>query len=73
VPDGLRWPCTSFNENLRRQRASALRLIVGAAEKHPLARFGLGLITGVADDDPTGISGFRFNQKPNALQRQFCL
>ena len=40
------------------QRVSALRIFWGCLKKHPLARVGPGLITGVADDDPSGIATY---------------
>jgi len=35
-----------------------LRAFLGRLEEHPLARVGPGLITGVADDDPSGIATY---------------
>ena len=32
--------------------------------KHPLARIGPGLITGVADDDPSGIATYSQAERP---------
>ena len=40
------------------QRASALRIFWTRLKEHPLARVGPGLITGVADDDPSGIATY---------------
>jgi len=40
------------------QRASTLRIFWGRLKEHPLARVGPGLITGVADDDPSGIATY---------------
>ena len=40
------------------QRVSALRIFWGRVKKHPLVRIGPGLITGVADDDPSGIATY---------------
>jgi len=37
---------------------SSLRILWGRLKKHPLARVGPGLITGVADDDPSGIATY---------------
>ena len=37
------------------QRQTALRILWSRLQEHPLARVGPGLITGVADDDPSGI------------------
>jgi NRAMP (natural resistance-associated macrophage protein)-like metal ion transporter len=36
----------------------ALRFIRGRLKEHPLSRIGPGLITGVADDDPSGIATY---------------
>ncbi|HUB94494.1 MAG TPA: divalent metal cation transporter [Stellaceae bacterium] len=38
--------------------ASSLRLLWERLKEHPLARVGPGLITGVADDDPSGIATY---------------
>ncbi|MDG4892200.1 divalent metal cation transporter [Mesorhizobium sp. WSM4976] len=38
--------------------SSGLRRLVGRLKEHPLARVGPGLITGVADDDPSGIATY---------------
>jgi Mn2+/Fe2+ NRAMP family transporter len=40
------------------RRADALRLLWGRVKRHPLSRLGPGLITGVADDDPSGIATY---------------
>jgi Mn2+/Fe2+ NRAMP family transporter len=40
------------------RRANALRLLWGRLKKHPLSRLGPGLITGAADDDPSGIATY---------------
>lgn len=40
------------------QRGSALRVFWARLKDHPLARVGPGLITGVADDDPSGIATY---------------
>jgi Mn2+/Fe2+ NRAMP family transporter len=37
---------------------TALRLLWSRLKEHPLARVGPGLITGVADDDPSGIATY---------------
>jgi Mn2+/Fe2+ NRAMP family transporter len=37
---------------------SAIRVLWGRLKKHPLSRLGPGLITGVADDDPSGIATY---------------
>ena len=39
-------------------RQSAVRTIWDRMKEHPLARIGPGLITGVADDDPSGIATY---------------
>ncbi len=40
------------------QRVNAFRFLWGRLKEHPLARVGPGLITGVADDDPSGIATY---------------
>src|SRR5579862_5756949 len=40
------------------ERARALRIFCARLKEHPLARVGPGLITGVADDDPSGIATY---------------
>ncbi|RKR31391.1 NRAMP (natural resistance-associated macrophage protein)-like metal ion transporter [Paraburkholderia sp. BL17N1] len=42
-------------EATQRKRPGAL---LARLKEHPLARIGLGLITGVADDDPGGIATY---------------
>lgn len=42
----------------RAHRRSALRMMWNRLKEHPLARVGPGLITGVADDDPSGIATY---------------
>jgi Mn2+/Fe2+ NRAMP family transporter len=39
-------------------RVSPFRVLWGRLKEHPLARVGPGLITGVADDDPSGIATY---------------
>ena len=39
-------------------RAKALQFLWGRLKEHPLSRLGPGLITGVADDDPSGIATY---------------
>ena len=41
-----------------RRFAPALRTVWARLKEHPLARIGPGLITGVADDDPSGIATY---------------
>lgn len=40
------------------QRANASKILWGRLKEHPLSRLGPGLITGVADDDPSGIATY---------------
>jgi Mn2+/Fe2+ NRAMP family transporter len=40
------------------RRAGAVRTLVSRLKEHPLSRVGPGLITGVADDDPSGIATY---------------
>src|SRR5450631_2525497 len=40
------------------QRMTLLRSVWSRLKEHPLARIGPGLITGVADDDPSGIATY---------------
>jgi hypothetical protein len=40
------------------QRVKFFRLLWGRLMEHPLSRIGPGLITGVADDDPSGIATY---------------
>jgi Mn2+/Fe2+ NRAMP family transporter len=40
------------------QRARTLHILIARLKQHPLARIGPGLITGVADDDPSGIATY---------------
>jgi Mn2+/Fe2+ NRAMP family transporter len=42
----------------RFQPRKALRHLLARLKRHPLARIGPGLITGVADDDPSGIATY---------------
>jgi len=44
--------------NEKPQRVTALHVLWGRLKEHPLARLGPGLITGVADDDPSGIATY---------------
>src|SRR6202140_5700470 len=37
---------------------SIFRVLLGRLKEHPLSRVGPGLITGVADDDPSGIATY---------------
>jgi Mn2+/Fe2+ NRAMP family transporter len=40
------------------RRMNCFRVLWGRVKKHPLARLGPGLITGAADDDPSGIATY---------------
>jgi Mn2+/Fe2+ NRAMP family transporter len=40
------------------RRLNAFRVLWGRLKEHPLSRVGPGLITGVADDDPSGIATY---------------
>lgn len=40
------------------QRVNTFRVLWGRLKEHPLSRVGPGLITGVADDDPSGIATY---------------
>jgi Mn2+/Fe2+ NRAMP family transporter len=42
----------------RSRRVNAFRVLWGRLKEHPLSRVGPGLITGVADDDPSGIATY---------------
>ena len=44
--------------NEKPHRVTALDVLWGRLKEHPLARIGPGLITGVADDDPSGIATY---------------
>src|SRR5664279_1626361 len=48
-------PKSQFNQP---QGKSILRSLWTRLKEHPLARVGPGLITGVADDDPSGIATY---------------
>jgi Mn2+/Fe2+ NRAMP family transporter len=42
----------------RQRRINALRVLWARVKAHPLARLGPGLVTGAADDDPSGIATY---------------
>jgi Mn2+/Fe2+ NRAMP family transporter len=42
----------------RSHRMHAFRRFWGRLKEHPLSRVGPGLITGIADDDPSGIATY---------------
>lgn len=46
------------NDDVPGRRPGSLATLWGRIKKHPLARLGPGLITGVADDDPSGIATY---------------
>jgi hypothetical protein len=46
------------SQDKRPQRLNTFRYLLGRLKEHPLARIGPGLITGVADDDPSGIATY---------------
>jgi Mn2+/Fe2+ NRAMP family transporter len=48
----------SVNGDKESRRAKALRLMWERLKEHPLTRLGPGPITGVADDDPSGIATY---------------
>src|SRR5665213_362190 len=58
--------CLAEGESMRRSQGStneqlpksALGILWSRLKEHPLARVGPGLITGVADDDPSGIATY---------------
>jgi Mn2+/Fe2+ NRAMP family transporter len=49
---------SSEDSKQKPQRLNALQVLWGRLQEHPLARLGPGLITGVADDDPSGIATY---------------
>jgi Mn2+/Fe2+ NRAMP family transporter len=49
---------TSGDDVTGAPRVNAFRFLWGRLKEHPLARVGPGLITGVADDDPSGIATY---------------
>jgi Mn2+/Fe2+ NRAMP family transporter len=42
----------------RASRSDTFRVLWERLKEHPLSRVGPGLITGVADDDPSGIATY---------------
>jgi len=48
----------SSRDHKKPRRANAVRVLWIRLKQHPLAKFGPGLITGVADDDPSGIATY---------------
>jgi Mn2+/Fe2+ NRAMP family transporter len=48
----------SEDSDNQRWRIKALRTLLERLKRHPLARLGPGLITGAADDDPSGIATY---------------
>jgi hypothetical protein len=49
---------TSGNDVTGAPRVNAFLFLWGRSKEHPLARGGPGLITGVADDDSSGIAAY---------------
>ena len=49
---------SSEDSKQKPQRLNALQVLWGRLKEHPLALLGPGLITGVADDDPSGIATY---------------
>jgi Mn2+/Fe2+ NRAMP family transporter len=49
---------SSQSEGNGPKRANSLQALWGRLKEHPLSRVGPGLITGVADDDPSGIATY---------------
>ena len=49
---------TGRHDHPAARNATAIRRLWRTVARHPLARFGPGLITGVADDDPSGIATY---------------
>jgi len=48
----------SEDSDKKPQRANAFQFLWSRLKEHPLSRLGPGLITGVADDDPSGIATY---------------
>ena len=48
----------SSRDHKKPRRANAVRALWVRLKQHPLAKLGPGLITGVADDDPSGIATY---------------
>jgi Mn2+/Fe2+ NRAMP family transporter len=48
----------SPNSSIGPRRANTLQILWKRLKEHPLSRVGPGLITGVADDDPSGIATY---------------
>jgi len=49
---------SSEDSKQKPQRPNALQVLWGRLKEHPLALLGPGLITGAADDDPSGIATY---------------
>lgn len=54
----MKYMQTSEDDVTGAPRVNAFRFLWGRLKEHPLARVGPGLITGVADDDPSGIATY---------------
>ena len=48
----------SEDSDKKPQRVKTFQVLWGRLKEHPLSRLGPGLITGVADDDPSGIATY---------------
>ena len=55
---GLRWWKKIARMSGSAEGTNGLRTALNRLREHPLARVGPGLITGVADDDPSGIATY---------------
>ncbi len=49
---------TSSSSGMKRKGSHKLQAVWNRLKEHPLSRIGPGLITGVADDDPSGIATY---------------
>src|SRR5471032_1142795 len=47
-----------MSARITRNLPGLVKSILGRLKEHPLSRIGPGLITGVADDDPSGIATY---------------
>ncbi len=58
VPHAWKAKHMDVSPNAPEKPRSAIRILWAKLREHPLARVGPGLITGVADDDPSGIATY---------------
>ncbi len=58
VPHASKAKHMDVSRNAPEKRWGAIRILWTKLREHPLARVGPGLITGVADDDPSGIATY---------------